>query len=160
MEPIGELTAKELGFLFIIATVTTLVLGGVTFMTASWSAGGADEGITGQVVEGNDVNQFCSDAGFFINRAYAGPGSYDLSMQLSNTGSVPLSGFSMRITFKDKTLKTVDFPDLKLSGKFFKTIYLISAEKIEEVAVKSAECEGETDSVSENDIRRMSTVAF
>jgi flagellin-like protein len=131
--------------------IAVIMLIAFTMIVAGILAGWATTFVTEQRRE----LQFCSKASMYIHRASfvnGTGGKGDLTLVLYNTGDVPLSGFTIRLTYANKTIESLKKPELSISSQDIKSVVIKTDDTLDEVVVQSLQCRGAQDMVGKYDI--------
>ncbi|MFC2143989.1 DsbA family protein, partial [Candidatus Aenigmatarchaeota archaeon] len=83
----------------------------------------------------------CSDAGILIRGAVYGiHGKGPLSLQLTNTGTVDMEGFSVKIVYQNGSVDYENLHNLEMVGQEIKNIFIEADHTLEEISIRSLEC--------------------
>lgn len=136
--------------------IAVIMLIAFTMIVAGILAGWATQFVQTQRSE----LQFCSKAQILIQRAYFDSGSSNLNLAVYNTGSVPLSGFSVIMTYSNQTITTAKFENTTINYQEIGTIAVPIDNTLSEVVVQSLQCRGAQDLVGRYYIQGLGAPAY
>lgn len=129
--------------------IAVIMLIAFTMVVAGILAGWATQFVQTQRSE----LQFCVKAQILIQRAYYDTNTKNLTLQIYNTGDVPLSGFSVILTYENNTMESKRYAELNISSQDIKTVTIPIDETLNEVVVQSLQCRGAQDLIGKYDVQ-------
>ena len=129
--------------------ISVIMLIAFTMIVAGILAGWATQFMT----QSRSELQRCSKAQLLIQRAYYENTTQTLTLALYNTGSVPLSGFSVVLTYQNETVTANKFEALNISSLDIKTIAMPTDDTLDEIIIQSMECKSAQDMINRYDIQ-------
>jgi len=142
----------------ISALISVIILISFTMVVAGILAAWATQFVQQQRSE----LQFCAKAKLLIQRSYYDNNTKNLTLLVYNYGDVPLKGFSMQLFFNPakNDVKTVK-DDRIIQPQEVSTIVIEDvANTLEEVSIRSLQCEGAQDSNGRYDIQGLGYPAY
>ena len=91
--------------------------------------------------------QFCSKAGITVQKAYYNEETNNINIVVYNTGKVPLTGFTLLVTYKGNKLNTVKYPDKIIEAKDIGLFAVPYEEGVTDIVIQSLQCRGAQDMI-------------
>jgi len=136
--------------------IAVIMLIAFTMIVAGILAGWATQFVTTQRSE----LQFCSKAQVLIQRAYFDDTTNDLNLAVYNTGSVPLSGFSVLKTYQNQTIESEKYENMTIDYQDIGTITVKTDDTLSEIVVQSLQCRGAQDLIGRYYIQGLGAPAY
>ena len=135
--------------------IAVIMLIAFTMIVAGILAGWATQFVQTQRSE----LQFCSKAQILIQRAYF-DGSDTLTLAVYNTGSVPLKGYSVILTYANQSISTYKEENTTIDYQEIGNIVVNTDDTLSEVVVQSLQCRGAQDLVGRYYIQGLGAPAY
>lgn len=129
--------------------IAVIMLIAFTMIVAGILAGWATQFVT----QSRSELQFCGRAQLLIQRAYYDDVTQDLTLNLFNTGDVPLRGFAVRLNYENGSVESIKFESLNISYQDIETVTVLTDTTLQQVVVQSLQCRGAQDLIGRYDIQ-------
>ena len=136
--------------------IAVIMLIAFTMIVAGILAGWATQFVTTQRSE----LQFCSKAQILIQRAYFDDTTNDLNLAVYNTGSVPLSGFSVIMTYQNQSVRAEKQENMTIDYQEIGTITIKTDDTLSEIVIQSLQCRGAQDLIGRYYIQGLGAPAY